>query len=33
MTINENYTSYRVEEYVLQEEPFYLPVADEIDAL
>ena len=31
MTINENYTSYRVEEYVLQEEPFYLPVADEIE--
>ena len=27
----ENYTSYLAEEYVIQEEPFYLPVGDEIE--
>ena len=31
MTVHDAYTSYRVEEYVIQEEPFYLPVADEIE--
>ena len=29
--IPENYTSYLVEEYVIREEPFYLPVSDEIE--
>ncbi len=31
MAKNENYTSYLAEEYVIQEEPFYLPVGDEIE--
>ena len=31
MAENENYTSYLAEEYVLKEEPFYLPVGDEIE--
>ncbi|CAI8036754.1 Protein CbbQ [Geodia barretti] len=31
MAEHENYTSYLAEEYVIQEEPFYLPVGDEIE--
>jgi nitric oxide reductase NorQ protein len=31
MAENVNYTSYLAEEYVLKEEPFYLPVGDEIE--
>ena len=31
MAENVNYTSYLAEEYVIQEEPFYLPVGDEIE--
>ena len=31
MAENENYTSYLAEEYIIKEEPFYLPVGDEIE--
>ena len=31
MTEQETYTSYRTEEYVIKEEPFYLPVGDEVE--
>ena len=31
MAVQENYTSYLVEEYVIREEPFYIPVSDEIE--
>jgi len=31
MTEKETYISYKTEEYVITEEPFYLPVADEIE--
>ena len=31
MAENASYTSYLVEEYVIKEEPFYLPVSDEIE--
>ena len=31
MTEKETYTSYRTEEYIITEEPFYLPVADEVE--
>lgn len=31
MTEHENYTSYLAEEYIIKEEPFYLPVGDEVE--
>ena len=31
MTEKETYTSYRTEEYIITEEPFYLPVGDEVE--
>ncbi|MQF48973.1 CbbQ/NirQ/NorQ/GpvN family protein [SAR202 cluster bacterium AC-647-N09_OGT_505m] len=31
MAENQGYTSYKTEEYVITEEPFYLPVADEVE--
>ena len=31
MAENEFYTSYRTEEYIIKEEPFYLPVGDEVE--
>ena len=31
MTEQDTYTSYRTEEYVIKEEPFYLPVGDEVE--
>jgi nitric oxide reductase NorQ protein len=31
MTEQATYTSYRTEEYLIKEEPFYLPVADEVE--
>jgi len=31
MAENESYTSYKTEEYIIKEEPFYLPVGDEVE--
>ncbi|MDP6102142.1 MAG: AAA family ATPase, partial [Dehalococcoidia bacterium] len=31
MTEKQTYTSYQTEEYVIKEEPFYLPVGDEVE--
>jgi len=31
MTEQLSYTSYKTEEYIIEEEPFYLPVADEVE--
>ena len=31
MSSQETYTSYRTEEYVIKEEPFYVPVGDEVE--
>ena len=31
MAENQGYTSYKTEEYIITEEPFYLPVADEVE--
>ena len=30
MAENDLYTLYQAEEYVIKEEPFYMPVADEV---
>ncbi len=31
MTEKKTYTSYRTEEYIIKDEPFYLPVGDEVE--